>query len=106
MEYHDVRVLPLVKEIEINLDGKTYVEMVNNLTQDEQDNISVDFVMYKEEGEEAWLDEKPLYVNISGSIRDKLYYVYNDLTKEEKIKYQGRTKVLTLSRPINTKRSK
>ncbi len=103
METYNVKVLPFFKEIEIEKNGKTYVKTVENFTEEEQKNMSAKPVIYWEAGNEAWLAERPLYINISGDFKKKVFYAYNELTDEEKEKYQDRTIEITLTRENVTK---
>ena len=103
MEYYNIRVLPIVKFITVEKNGKKYQKEVPNLTMEEQDAMSIKPVMYWEFGDEAWLAERPLGVNISGSILDRLFYVYDDLTEEEKEKYRDRSINMHLTREKVTK---
>ena len=86
MEYYNIEVLPVAK-----------------LTKEEINSISAEQVMYWNIGNETWLAEKPLIFNEYGSVMDRLFYVFNDLTEAEKIKYRDRRIILHLTREKVTK---
>ena len=98
MKIYNIRVVPFVKYVEKkNSDGIHY-ESVDNLTADEINNMSAKPVIYWEFGEEAWLAESPLYINITGGFKDKIFYVYDDLNDEEKEIFKDRTINIALTK--------
>lgn len=94
-QMYEVRVLPLVKEVKRK--GKTSL-LVDNLTSDETKNMSCEPRMLWDFGDKIYFAEMPLTYHGS-SVNDKLFYIYNELTEEEKQKYLERTTIINVTIP-------
>ena len=94
-QMYEVRVLPLVKEVKRK--GKTSL-LVDNLTSDETKNMSCEPRMLWDFEDKIYFAEMPLTYRGS-SVNDKLFYIYNELTEEEKQKYLERTTIINVTIP-------
>ncbi len=94
-QIYEIRVLPLVKEVK--REGKPSL-IVDNLTNEESKNISCEPRMLWDFGDKIYFAEMPLTYRGS-SVKDKLFYIYNELTEEEKQKYFERTTMVSVTIP-------
>ena len=94
-QIYEVRVLPLVKEIK--REGKTSL-ILDNLTSEESKNMSCEPRMLWDFGDKIYFAEMPLTYRGS-SVNDKLFYIYDELTAEEKQKYLERTTIINVTIP-------
>lgn len=94
-QIYEVRVLPLVKEIK--REGKTSL-ILDNLTREESKNMSCEPRMLWDFGDKIYFAEMPLTYRGS-SVNDKLFYIYDELTAEEKQKYLERTTIINVTIP-------
>ena len=61
--------------------------------------VSAEPKMLKEEGEDKYLSELPIIYHGEGNIKDNLFYLYNELSSEEKEMLKDKVIVITVTVP-------
>lgn len=87
------KVLPLVKVEDVYANGSSYIKKTDNLTNDEIRSISChsELRMLWKGSTGYYFAEKPLVYSESGTgVKWLLYFMYDELTEEDKIKYEDR----------------
>ena len=95
---YDTRVIPFVKYEKRIKKGKEYTVAVDNLTKEERDNMSSEPKMLWENREHIYVAELPLAYNEGTGVKWSLYYVFDELTKEEQDKYFDRSIIIPMTR--------
>jgi len=90
-EIYEIRVLPFIMVEEKNVNGKRYVEKIDNLSNDEIKNMSCEPRMFWQNAERMYMAEIPLTYKGGTGVKWSLFYVFDELTKEEQEKYFART---------------
>lgn len=90
-EIYEVRVLPFVLEAEKMVNGKKYIERIDNLNNEEIKNMSCEPRMFWQRSNRTYMAEMPLTYKGGTSIKWSLLYVFEELTKEEQEKYFDRS---------------
>ena len=88
---YDTRVIPLVRYEKNEKNGKEVV--IDNLTVEERNNMSCAPRMLRENREHVYIAEMPLAFRGSG-ILGSLYYVFDELTKEEQERFFDRSIII------------
>jgi len=91
---YDIRVIPFVRSETKTKNGKTSKVIVDNLSSSEIRNMSCEPRMLWENKEHVYIAEMPLTFNEGTGIKWSLYYVYDELTDEEKVKYLDRSIII------------
>lgn len=84
---YDTRVVPLVMTNE-------KFEKIDNLSNEEIKNMSCDPRILWQNSDRVYMAEMPLAYKGGTGIKWSLYYVFNELTKEEQAKYFDRSVVI------------
>lgn len=86
---YQIKVIPLVIKKEEKIQ--------DNLSQEEIESMSCDPRMLWRMGNNVYLSEMPLTYK-GTKVKSSLYYVYNELTKEEQEKYKSRSTTITVTK--------
>lgn len=93
-EIYNTRVIPFVRYEKRVKNGKEYEVAIDNLTSTEIKNMSCDPRMLWETKEHVYMAEMPLTFKGGTGIKWSLYYVFDELTEEEKAKYFDRSVII------------
>lgn len=94
-ETFSTRVIPFVRSVTKTKNGKTYKEVVDNLTSEERRNMSCEPRMLWERKDNVYVAEMPLSFKEGTGVKWVLCYVFDELTEEEQKKYFDRSIVIT-----------
>lgn len=98
-EIYYTRVLPLVRYIEIEKNGRKQTYAIDNLSKSELISLPIDKAcMLWDDNSGMYIAESPLSYKAGSSIKFSIVYLYDELTIEEQEKYFERTIVLPLKR--------
>lgn len=97
-----MRILPYVVAKEVTKNGQRTEVLVNNLTNTEIKNMSCESKMLWQEESGLYIINPPIIYNAPNGVRDSFCYVFDELSDDEKEKYQNRT-VLVTAEVVNEK---
>ena len=93
-EIYEIRVLPFVLLDEKIVNGKKYVERIDNLNNEEIKNMSCEPRMFWQKTDRTYMAEMPLAYKGGTGVKWSLLYVFEELTKEEQEKYFDRSVII------------
>ena len=97
---YEIKVLPLVKTMEIEKKGKKYITKIDVLTSKEMKDMSCEPRMLLRNGDDSYSCVAQLPPVYKGTgIKWTLFYLAADLTEEEVIKYADRFITITVTVP-------
>ena len=98
-EIYNTRVLPLIKYVESEQNGKRRVAATDNLSKEELLSLPSEKArMLWESGNDMYVAERPLSYREGMSIKFSIVFLYDELSVEDKQKYFSRTIILPLTR--------
>lgn len=98
-EIYNTRVLPLIKYVESEQNGKRRVAAIDNLSKEELLSLPSEKArMLWESGNDMYVAERPLSYREGMSIKFSIVFLYDELSVEDKQKYFSRTIILPLTR--------
>lgn len=100
---YNTRVLPLVRYVQKEKNGKKYTDAIENLTKEELASNGDKARMLWDMGDELYIAEMPLAYKGGTSIKSSIVFMYDELPLELQEKYFDRTVVLPLTRETVTK---
>ena len=96
---YNTRVLPLIKYVESEQNGKKYVDAVDNLSKEELLSLPLEKArMLWSNGNDIYVAERSLSYKEGMSIKFSIVYLYDELSNEEQQKYFDRTIILPLTK--------
>ena len=96
---YNTRVLPLIKYVESEQNGKKYVDAVDNLSKEELLSLPSEKArMLWDNGSDMYIAERPLSYKQGMSIKFSIVYLFDELSNEEQQKYFDRTIILPLTK--------
>ncbi len=96
---YNTRVLPLIKYVESEQNGKKYVDAVDNLSNEELLSLPLEKArMLWSNGNDIYVAERSLSYKEGMSIKFSIVYLYDELSNEEQQKYFDRTIILPLTK--------
>ena len=96
---YNTRVLPLIKYVESEQNGKKYVDAVDNLSKEELLSLPSEKArMLWDNGSDMYIAERPLSYKQGMSIKFSIVYLFDELSDEEQQKYFDRTIILPLTK--------
>ena len=98
-EIYNTRVLPLIKYVESEQNGKRRVAAIDNLSKEELLSLPSEKArMLWESGNDMYVAERPLSYREGMSIKFSIVFLYDELSVEDKQKYFSRTIILPLTK--------
>ena len=96
---YNTRVLPLIKYVESEQNGKRRVDAIDNLSKEELLSLPSEKArMLWSSGKDIYVAERPLSYKEGMSIKFSIVYLYDELSTEDKQKYFDRTIILPLTK--------
>lgn len=96
---YEKRVIPFVKYIMIEKNGKMVEEAVDSFTRFERDSLSCEPRMLWELNDHIYVAENPLVYNEGTGVKRSLYYVFDEFNEEEQKKYFDRSILIKMTKP-------
>lgn len=93
----DVKVIPLIKREIIIENDKIKENIIENLSRDEIKNMSCKPRMLNRNSEDIYFAELPIQYH-GTKIKWSLFYIFDELTDEEKIKYDQRSDYISVTK--------
>lgn len=98
-EIYNTRVLPLIKYVESEQNGKRRVDVIDNLSKEELLSLPSEKArMLWTSESDMYVAERPLSYREGMSIKFSIVFLYDELSVEDKQKYFSRTIILPLTR--------
>lgn len=90
---YSIRIIPFVKYVTKVKNGKTYEDVIDNITYAEINNMSCEPRMFRRKGDLVYLAEMPLTFKGGTGVKGFLCYVFDELTAEEQEKYMEKSEI-------------
>lgn len=88
---YSIRIVPFVKYVTKEKNGRIYENAVDNITSAEIRCMSCEPRMFRMKGDSVYLAEMPLTFKGGTSVKGFLCYVFDELTEEEQRKYMDKS---------------